>query len=450
VSPRDDVSSASAPSGIGEDERTGRAAWYLIFVLTLAYTASFIDRQVLNLLVGPIKAQYHLSDTKLSLLQGFAFTLSYIAMSPLFGRLADIGNRRNILTLGIVLWSLGTAGCGLARNFGQIFMARLGVGGAEACLTPASWSIISDSFPPSRIPRAFSIYMIGPYLGGGLALIFGGILLNAITEIDRSGWWLFGSLTPWQLVFLMVGTPGIGVALLLRFVKEPVRHETASGAISERATMREVWGGFVARRDFYLNFYGGMALMIIALYGFPAWIPAMLMRQFGMPAATVGLQYGALVLVAGTLGVLSGPWVAARLGARGRGDQLVFVPLVCTLSLVPVSASLLFVSSYPAALAIATLAAYLYSLPQALASAALQLATPNRMRGFASAIYVFAVSITGLGVAPTVVALITDRVFVDEKMVGASLGITCMVACALGAVLLWRCLPAYRRMIGRP
>ncbi|MFD2137146.1 MFS transporter [Novosphingobium resinovorum] len=154
------------PGGRPRTAGGSRAGWYLIFVLTLAYTASFIDRQVLNLLVGPIKAEFGLDDTRLSLLQGLAFTLAYVVMSPVFGRIADVGSRKGVLMFGIALWSIGTSACGLARSYWQLFLARFGVGGAEACLTPAAWSIIADAFPPRLIPRAFSVYMMGPYLGG--------------------------------------------------------------------------------------------------------------------------------------------------------------------------------------------------------------------------------------------------------------------------------------------
>lgn len=423
-------------------------AWYLVFVLTLAYTASFIDRQVLNLLVGPIKADFGLSDTKLSLLQGLAFTLAYVAMSPIFGRWADVGNRRNILTVGVALWSVGTSACGFARSFWQLFAARFFVGGAEACLTPASWSILTDSFPPRQMPRAFSIYMMGPYLGGGLAMIFGGILLDRAAGWDLSAVPLLGALKPWQLVFMLVGLPGLLVALLLRFVREPARHETAADATLERARLKDVWAGFVERRAFYGSFYPGMALMIIALYGFPAWMPAVLTRQFGVPASQVGIQYGALVLVAGSIGVLTGPWLAGLLAARGRRDALLLVPLACTLLLIPTAASLFVIDSYAAGLAVGGVAALLYSIPQALASSALQLATPNRMRGMASAIYVFAVSLTGLALAPTIIAGVTDYGFGDEARVGESLGIVAMAACGVSALLLWRCLGVYRRMAG--
>lgn len=433
----------SAASG-SSSARDTAASWYLVFVLTLAYTASFIDRQVLNLLVGPIKAEFGLSDTQLSLLQGLAFTISYVVMSPVFGRWADVGNRRNILTFGVALWSVGTMCCGFARSFWQLFAARFAVGGAEACLTPSAWSIIADSFPPERVPRAFSIYMIGPYLGGGLALIFGGILLEAAQGWDLSGVAVLGTLKPWQLVFVMVGLPGLLVALLLRFAYEPARQQSQAEATAGRIGWVELRQGFADRGRFYWPFYVGMALVVVALYGFPAWMPAVLQRQFGVSVGRAGIDYGVLVLAGGTVGVLSGPAIASWLTRRGIKGALILVPCWCSALLVPTAAALFFVTSYSAALVVGGIAAVLYSIPQALASSALQLATPNRMRGMASALYVFAVSLSGLALAPTMIALVTDYVFVDEARVGQSLAVTVMAACSVSTLCLWRAARAYR------
>lgn len=441
-------SSAAAEVEVdGEGQRPGFASWYLILVLTLAYTASFIDRQVLNLLVGPLKAEFGLNDTKLSLLQGIAFTGAYILMSPIFGRLADVGSRRGIILFGVILWSAATSACGLARNYWQLFLCRVGVGGAEACLTPASWSIIADSFPPRMIPRAFSIYLMGPYLGGGLALIFGGILLGRAEHWDLSAVPLLGPLEPWQLVFMLAGLPGLLIAAMLLFVREPVRHEIRTAQPSEKMPLSEVRRIFVEQRGFYGNFYAGMACLVIVLYALPAWMPTVLIRRFGANPADVGVQYGALVLISGSLGVLTGPWIARLLERRGRSDQLILIPLCAAIALIPVAVALAFAPSYIAALAVATVAGFMYSLPQALASSALQFVTPNRMRGVASSFYVFAVSVTGLGAAPTVVALITDFVFRDEAKVGFSLAITCTAAAIASAFFLWRSLRSYRSLM---
>ncbi|KQM21054.1 spinster family MFS transporter [Novosphingobium sp. Leaf2] len=446
---------AATPAGrSGEEERGSLAGWYLIFVLTLAYTCSFIDRQVLNLLVGPIKTAFGLDDTRLSLLQGIAFTSAYVIMSPVFGRVADVGNRKRVLMFGMMLWSVGTSCCGLARSYWQLFLARFGVGGAEACLTPAAWSIIADAFPPRMIPRAFSIYMMGPYLGGGLALIFGGLLLDAAQGWHLAGIPVLQSMQPWQLVFLLAGVPGLVIAAMMTVVKEPLRRAASAAATGDGEVQRmsgaQIRDTFRRGRGFYANFYLGMPLFIIPLYAFPAWMPTVLIRKFGVPASQVGVQYGVAVLVTGSLGVLVSPWIARAVERLGRRDSLLAVALGCCVLMVPLSLALMFANSYEAALSIATIASILYSVPQALSSSALQLVTPNRMRGIASSIYVFVISIAGLAFAPTVVALITDFVFKDERRVGDSLAITCAAAAAAGTIFLARALPHYRRMLDNP
>ena len=419
-------------------DRIGGKAWYLIFVLTLAYTISFVDRQVLNLLVEPIKAEYDLTDTRLSLLQGLAFTVSYVAMSPIFGRLADTGNRRNILALGITLWSIGTLFCGLARSYAQLFIARMSEGGAEACLTPAAWSIIPDAVPEQLVPRAFSIYFMGPYLGGGLALIFGGILLDSASTWDLVGVPVLDGLSPWQLVFVAVSLPGLLVAAMLFFIREPRRKGSTATQEIEPMPLGEVWTVFKKWRGFYGNFYLGMAALIIALYAFPAWIPTVLIRAYGAEPGEVGVQYGVLVLVTGSLGVLAGPLLARFFGLDKEVQGLILIPILASGLLVLVCLALPFAPSYEAALGLAGLASLLYSVPQALGASALQLATPGRMRGIASAVYVFAVSIVGLGAAPTIVAVITDQVLGDERLVAQSLAITCGIAGLLAIFFLWQ------------
>lgn len=421
------------------------AAWYLIFGLTLAYTASFVDRQVLNLLVAPLKADFGLSDTRLSLLQGVAFTAAYILFSPLFGRLADTGSRKRILIGGSILWSLGTSLCGLARGYWQLFFARAAVGGAEASITPAAWSIIADSFPTRMIPRAFSIFLMGPYIGGGLALIFGGLLLEAAQGWDLSAVPYLGALRPWQVVFLVAGIPGVLIALLMLRIREPARKLAPQDAAD--MPFAQVWRTFADRRDFYGNFYAGMASLVIVLYAFPAWMPAMLMRRFGASAATVGVQYGVAVLITGSIGVLAGPVIAGWLRRRGYHDALMRVPFFAALALIPISLALAFAPSYEFAMVVATIASFTYSLPQALASSGLQMATPNRMRGISSSVYVFVASVMGLGAAPTIVALLTDHVFADERSVGLSLSVTCAVAGAVSAFFVGRALKGYRRVL---
>lgn len=414
----------------------------MIAILSLAYTLSFIDRQVLNLLVEPLKDEFELSDTRLSLLQGMSFTVAYITFSPLLGRMADTSNRRNLLIGGVVLWSVATAFCGLARSYWQLFAARSGVGAAEASLTPAAWSLIADRFPPQLMPRAMSIMLMGPYLGGGLALIFGGMLLDYANGRD------FGSLAPWQFVFVSVAVPGIFVAALLGFfVREPVRRLGLGEVSGDTMPLAEVGRRFRRNWRFYLNFNAGMGGLVITLYAFPAWLPAMLMRQFGVNASVVGIEYGSLMLVGGSVGVLAGPVLTSWLERRGRRDAKLIVPLLSALLVAALSVSLPFATTYSTALAIGGLASFCYSLPMAGALAALQIVTPNRMRGVTNAIYVFTVSIIGLGAAPTIVALVTDHVFHDEGMVGVSLALTSSISALIGLVLLANARKAYVELL---
>ena len=403
----------------------GFHAWNGLLFLTLAYVLAFVDRQILNLLVDPVKRDLLLSDTQVSLLQGIAFTATYVLFGPLFGRWVDAGNRRNIVVLGVVIWSVFTVLCGFADSFWELFFARAGIGAAEACLAPAAWSMIADYFSPKKLPRAMSLFLMAPYLGGGLALIAGGVVIAA---------WL-ARFTTWQLIFVLIGVPGILLGLAILGVREPPRRTPVSGAgeaVEDRLySVREAVAFFVARRGFYLRFYGGVSLLVIVLYALPAWLPAYFMRHYGADPAAVGLQYGVLVLVMGSVGVLTGPSVGRWLAQRGFVDTQIRVAALSCLAIVPFCVLLPLMPSYPLALLVAAGATFFYSLPQAMSASALQMVTPNRLRGVAVSLYVFALSGIGLGVAPTAVALVTDYVFRDPARVGESLALVCTL-CALG------------------
>lgn len=425
-------------------ERADVNAWTMVAILTLAYTVSFIDRQVLNLLVEPVKLEFDLSDTQFSLLQGLAFTAAYVLFSVPFGRMADTRNRHLLVIFSVSLWSLATVACGLSRNYVQLFAARFGVGGAEAGLTPASWSMIAYRFPATQMPVAMSVFLMGPYLGGGLALIFGGLLLG----VSES--WTFAGLAPWQFVFVIVAMPGIAIVLLLfLFVSEPARRLGAAGVQEGTMSLPQVIARFRTDSAFYGNFYCGMSGLVICLYAIPAWMPTLLIRRFGVPAADIGLHYGFLVLVGGVLGVLSGPFIARQLERRGHRDGVMAVPVYAAFALVLLSVLIPIVPGYGSGLAVAGLASVAYSVPMALAASALQFATPNRMRGVASAMYIFIISVVGLGLAPTIVALITDYSFRDEARVAESLAITCGISAIAGGLLLRRARFAYASMLGR-
>lgn len=422
--------SALLPSGAMRQE--GAYAWYVVYLLTFAYTVAFIDRQVLNLLVDPIKRDLLLSDVQISLLQGLAFMTAYVLFGPLFGRWVDTGNRRNVLALGVALWSCFTVLCGMSTEFWHLFLARAGVGAAEACLAPAGFSLIADYFSRKQLPRAMSIFMLGPSLGAGLALIAGGLVIGSAPTLGR--WFpILSGLSTWQLTFVMVGAPGILLALLLLTVREPAR-TTVSGAAGsdQHFTLRQTLAFFWTNRPFYVPYFLGLSLLAIVIYGFPTWMPAHLMRHFGADPSSVGLRYGAQVLIIGAIGIYSGPWVERWFSARGHRDAPVRVPMMCAGVVALLCMVFPFSGSMGTALVVAGAINLFYGLPWAVAASALQISTPNRMRGVAVSIFYFLVSLFGLGIAPSIIAFVTDHVLRDPAKVGTSLAIVCATS-ALGA-----------------
>lgn len=417
--------------------------WTVLAILTMLYTASFIDRQVLNLLVDPIRGSLGITDTAFSLLQGLGFMIAFVIFNPVAGWLVDRRDRRMLLLVAAVLWSLFTVACGLATSFALMFMARIGVGAAEAFVGPASWSLLADTFDHKRLPRALSIFLIGPYIGGGLALIFGGVLIGAAPGIAGAVP-VMGGLEPWQIVFVTVGAPGIVLALLTLFVREPRR---ALGAARDHGpvhakplTLREALVFLWSERAFFVRYSLGMAAIIISLYSLPAWMPAVLIRTFAADPARVGIEFGTVTLVAGTSGVLAGPTLA-RLLETARFAGVTQVPVAAAGGLLLGAATLIAAPTYGAAMAAAALISFCYALPQAAASAALQIASPPGMRGLIAALYAFVVAIIGLVIAPTLVALITDHVFADSAAVHKSLSLVVAISAAAG---LWLSLGARR------
>jgi MFS family permease len=400
--------------------RTGAPyPWFVAIVLAVAYAVAFIDRQILNLLVDPIKKTLMLTDTAFSLLQGLAFVAAYVAMGVVFGRLADQSNRRNLLALGVTIWSVFTALCGTATGFGSFFGARAGIGAAEACLLPAGWSMLADYFDRERLPRAMSIFLIGPFVGGGLALIFGGLLFKHVGGSFLAR--MLPALEPWRPTFVAVGIPGIVIAvLLLLVVREPPRHvalQTSDRRFTLNETVRFLW----KERAFYGSFFGGVALLVVGLYALPAWTPALLMRAHGGSPATVGLQYGSATLIAGSFGVLLGPWIARRLGRHFPSDAPVRTAMIAAVGAAPACLLLPFAPSYWTALLASAAASCCLNFTLPVAPAALQASTPNRMRGLVTSAYAFVLTTTGLSVAATLIAVVTDRVFGDPAKIGSAL-----------------------------
>ena len=416
-----------------------RYGWYVVAVLILAYTFSYIDRTVLTLMVGPIRASLGISDVQLSLLHGLAFAVFYTLMGIPIGQLVDRRKRTTIIAVGIMGWSVMTAFCGLARTFWQMFAARIGVGVGEAALSPAAYSLLADWFQGKQLVRALSFYQGAIYMGGGLATMVGGALIALVPATSTR---LTGPLEPWQIVFMIVGLPGILVGLLLLTMREPERlgttdadHPTFAQVLAYMKTHGRAYGGLILGLCFASLMWNGVA----------AWIPSHFIRQFGWSPAEVGVRYGSVLMVAGTAGILSGGWISGLLREHGRQDSNIVLIIMSALLALPFGIAAPLMSTAESSLAVFALYLFAGAMPYGGAAAAFQEITPNRMRGQVSAIYLFWLNLAGIGLGPTIVAAAAQRFFGGDLGISAAMAANVAIAAPLGALVSMAARAPYRR-----
>lgn len=405
-------------------------AWFVVVVLMIAYIFSFIDRYIVNLLVEPMKRDLGLSDTKVSLLLGASFAMFYATLGLPIGRLADRHNRKNIITTGIILWSLMTTACGMAKNYGQLFMARIGVGVGEAALSPSAYSMIADYFPKERLATAMSVYSIGIYLGTGLAYIIGGRILEAVAPLGTVVLPVIGQIFSWQLVFFYVGLPGLLIAGLVFLLREPVRRNFAHADLSVAAqpTFGESVRYLSKNRGLFWWFLAGSALFTVVSYGAGTWMPTYLTRiQHLTPKASSDFV-GLISMLCAPVGLVVGGRMADYLSGRGvRGAKLrfcfwsavVWIPISLAYNAMPTPA----LTQFALVFFILVMSSNI-----GVSVAAVQEMVPAQLRSFASALLLFAQNAVGLGLGPTSPALLNDLVFHDDLALGKSLALTALVA----------------------
>jgi MFS family permease len=433
---------ATQPDDVSPYPKPARA-WYVLGLLTVVYVFSFLDRTILGLLVGPIRRDLHINDTQVSLLMGFSFAVFYTFFGLPLGRMADSRSRRQLIAGGIATWSLFSAGCGLAKSFGQMLLLRMGVGVGEAVLSPSAYSLLTDYFPPQRRATAMSIYGMGIYIGAGVASVLGGFVTGWAN--GRAGWTLplLGNVRSWQIVFFAVGLPGVLLALFMYTFAEPVRRGGRTQAKS--VPFREVFAYVKDNRKTFLCHNLGIAFLCFAAYGTMGWVPTFLIRHHHWSAAEAGKGFGIIFAIAGSLGIVSGGWFADRLSARGHSDAYLRVAMIAVAAAVPAGIPYLLISDSHLAIALLAPVVFLYAVPIGVAPAALMQVTPSQMRGQVSAVYLFTINLIGLGAGPTAVALVTDHVFHSDSMVGSSILVVGTAANLLSALLLWSGLKSYVR-----
>lgn len=416
--------------------RSEAYAWGVVALLIVAFTFAMIDRMILTLLVGPLKADFLLSDTQISLLHGLAFTMLYVIVGLPMGWLIDRYSRRLIAGASVAAWSLMTALCGVSGNFTQLFLARMGVGIGEAGISPAAHSMIADYFPQSRLSLPITLYSIGGSAGSGLALIFGGTIVDYVSQLGRFTVPFFGEIHAWQASFFVAGLPGLAVAAAFLFVKEPPRQ---GRLVEDQATpmpLSATIALFKSKKNFLIPQFCASAACALALLSTLAWMPTYLNRAYGLTAGEAGLGYGLAVLIGGISGLLVSGWVANRLAAAGRRDASIIVALGCTLLAFVPAALAPVVPGLAASLLLSSLAVFGFASAIALAPAAFPVVIPNEMRGQIYAVYLLVISVLGYAVGPVIVALVTDNLFRDDAMIGWSMASVALVAGPI-AVLLW-------------
>jgi MFS family permease len=421
------------------------AAWYALIVLTLCYTFSYVDRQILAFLVDPLKQEFSVSDTQIGLLQGIAFAIFYSFFGMPMGRLADRYSRRNIILIGLIVWSAMTALSSAARNFVMLVVARMGVGVGEAVINPCAFSLIADYFPKERLSSALSVYMMGIQAGAGLSLVIGGVAVQALmhTHVDLG----FGPITPWRLTFLAVGLPGILFALLLLTVKEPPRR----GAQRKEAGAPPGLPLFDALREVAKRWQSalGIAFMIacqaLSNYALLSWSPTFFDRVYHWPRAQSGLVLGFIVLFAGCGGMFMGGRIADRWQRAGITDATLRTGLVSLIGVGLTLPTAMLMPSATATVAMIAVAVVFVGFSIGSSYAGLQFIFPNEVRGFGSSLVLLIVNLVGLTVGSGLPGIFTDHLFHDPLRVGDSIALTVAISATIGTIITLFTLKHYRR-----
>lgn len=429
-----------------QEQASAAYAWYVVVLLTMAYVLSYLDRWVLSLLVEYIKADLGLSDTEMGLLGGTAFAIFYATMGIPLGWLADRYSRRNIAVVGIALWSLATAAAGLARNFAQLFVARMAVGVGEASLSPCALSLITDYFSPGRRGRAIAFYTGAVSIGSALAALAGGLLLawaEGLGELRLPG---VGLIRPWQLVFIVVGLPGVLVAALMLTVREPRRTgASASGELGEgRVGFPRAFGYILSRWRCFGGIFGSMSVITVLAYSH-FWLPPLFARTWGWDIAKFSVYNGVGLLLIGPASVNFAGWLADYINGRGRTDGPALVLIFGVLIMVPASLVFPLMPSGEAAFGVYLITVVGAAFSTAAAPAAIVSVAPGQIRSQAIAVFYLTISLTGLVLGPSSVAFFTDVVFADENAIRYSMALVPVTFGILGLAPVLVLAPAYRR-----
>ena len=430
-------------------------AWFAVAVFNVALIFSFIDRQIMSLLVQPIKQDLQISDTGMSLLMGTAFAVFYVLVGIPIGRLADSRNRLRIIAIGIALWSAMTVVCGMAKNYWQLFIARVGIGIGESSLSPAAMSMLTDMFPRSKLPLAASLFSMGSSLGMALALLVGGLVITMVSGTPEVTIPILGTIRSWQLSFIIVGLPGLLIIPLILILQEPPRRglmQSGQGAPGVRPSslpVREIVVFMLKDWRTYIPIFIALALKSMQGFGTSMWVPTFFIRTYGLDAGQVGYLQGMVTLIGAPLGMIAGGTLASWYARRNFNDANMRVVLIAAVLVIPFIILYPLMQSYEMALLLYGGNMFFSSMSAGPAAAALQTIAPNQMRAQILAFYYFILNLVGYGLGPTAVAIFTDYVFVDENSLNLSIATIAITLGPLAALITWFGLKPYAASVAR-
>jgi MFS family permease len=420
-------------------------AWTAVAIFCLAALLSYTDRQILSLLVDPIRADMRISDTQVGVLQGVAFAIIYSFAGLPLGRLADMTQRRAVILAGVGLWSIGTLLCGFAGSFAMLFAGRLVVGIGEAALAPAALSMISDMFPIQRRGLAIGVFTMGMAVGGGVAIAVGGAVLGLAQAGVFAGVPLLASLASWRTVLVLLGLCGVPLLLLLASIREPRRQDVIVLADAERQGRPDAAAQLKGVSGALVPIVVGCALMSVGDFALLSWSPSLLGRRFGIAPDRIGLTLGPMIVVAGALAALGAGALGDYCAKRGGPAARLRLGMVCALLASPF-ALLAFAGSSGQVLAAVGLW-YLFSTTAGvIGMTALQEIVPNRVRGLSASFIAFGNIMVGLGGGATLTGFLTDHLFGDPRAIGSSLTLVVLPAAIVAVLLFHRAVGAVRSL----
>jgi MFS family permease len=390
------------------------AGWFLVVMLTAGYIFSFVDRYILGLLIEPIKAEFDLSDRSIGWLLS-AFTLVYGFVGIFMGWLVDRGKRLWIVSIGVALWSVATVATGMAKNFVQLFTARMGVGIGEATLSPATFSMIGDSFPTEKRGKPIAFYSAALPIGAGLASLLSGAVIAWTASSGNQSLPFFGELSPWRYTMIIVGLPGLLLALFFLFMKEPVRRPAAAssdviGGSDFLDALKYLWDN----KALYIGFVLVICAMTAIAYSH-AFLAPTFERTWGWSPQKYAYVNGIALLLIGPLNMMIMGSISDWWTKKGVKDASLRILYIGFFIMIPSGVIPLFMPTAELAFALLCINTIGIGIVSAIGVTSLLVITPAQIRGQVVALYYLAISWFG-SLGPIAVGELSSGVFGEDNL----------------------------------